>query len=508
MKLTSCRFLILIALTGSTVAALTTPDRVLRGNMQVDYLRKPAEATSWSEWLAQGTVYGRVRTHFFAYDWDTEKDTGGSQTRDNDMWGLGGSLIWKSARWQGWSVTLGAYSTVPLHDGNTDARVPLTNFGKSGKDTYRTRPDGTEAAIHVLAEAYAEYAAPTWTVRAGRQIIDSMLLSSNDSKMIPQTFEAARFDLRLAPSTKFTVATVLRDKLRDHTTFHSLIAYAKPTGNDDSAAHRGLTPQNLARAGKEEDPVLWLATVEAKPRSDLKLAGEVVALPGEFATVAVEAVWEIKLADGWVLSPAARVLRQFDRGAGAVGGASLTGCFALDKTFTTSAADLRKLASYSDPRSVDGGLWATRAVLTRGPLGLTVGMAEIADEADIIAPWRGFPTGGYTRLMAQVDWQAANSNWMTRIDYDFGKTRVTSSLKASVAYVRIDCDARKIAEGTMALTDRGFTNCDVTAVFHGLPQTEFKVRFGSARADAKPSTTDPRNYESYREMRFEMNHLF
>jgi hypothetical protein len=60
----------------------------------------------------------------------------------------------------------------------------------------------------------------------------------------------------------------------------------------------------------------------------------------------------------------------------------------------------------------------------------------------------------------------------------------------------------------MALTDRGFTNCDVTAVFRGLPQTEFKVRFGSARADAKPSTTDPRNYESYREMRFEMNHLF
>ena len=73
MKLTCFRFLCLIALTSSTGSALTTPDRVLRGNMQVDYLRKPAEVTSWSEWLAQGTVYGRVRTHYFVYDWDTEK---------------------------------------------------------------------------------------------------------------------------------------------------------------------------------------------------------------------------------------------------------------------------------------------------------------------------------------------------------------------------------------------------------------------------------------------------
>ncbi len=489
-------------------AALQTPDRVLKANMQVEYLREPARADSWSEWFARGTLHGRVRLHGFDWDWDTPKTDGAGQTRDNAMLGAGGSVVFRTARWHGWSATVGGYSTVPLLKENTAAQVPQTNFGRAGKDTYRTRLDGSEAAIHVLAEAFAEYRSADWTLRAGRQIIDTALLASNDTKMVPQTFEALRAELRAVPRTTLTAAFVLRQKLRDHTTYHSVLAYEKSTGNDDSGAHRGLTPQNLARGGKDADPALLHWTAETRPTKPVRLALEYVGVPGAFALVVGDAAAEFKLGAGWTLTPGVRWLRQFDRGAGAIGGAAISGAFALDRTFTASAADRRKLDSYRDPQSVDGGLGAARVALARGPWVFSAAVSNIADEADIVAPWRGFPTGGFTRLMGQVDWLAGTRNRVARVDYDFGKTRLTSALKAMGAGGWSDCDDRKVDEGTVTLTDRRVLAFDVVASFHRLPQTEFKLRAAAVRADAKPAATDRRNYESYREVRLEMNHLF
>jgi hypothetical protein len=501
-------FLFPALLVCTSASALQTPDRAIKSNMQVDYLRETASAETWSEWFARGALYGRARLHVFAWDWNTAKETGTGQTRDNAMIGAGGRLIYKTARWQGWSATVGGYSTVPLLKDNMDTQVPLTNFGRAGKDTYRTRLDGSEGAINVLAEAYAEFRAAGWSLRAGRQIVDTVLLASNDTKMVPQTFEAVRADLRTLPRSKVTGAVVLRQKLRNHATFHSVLAYAKSTGNDDSGAHCGLSVKNLARSGKDTEPALLLLAAETRPVKNVRLALEYVGVPGELALTVGDASADFKAAFGWTLTPGVRWLRQFDRGAGAVGGAAISGVFALDKTFTAGAADLRKLASYDDPRSADGGLGAARLGLARGPWCFSVGLANIADEADIIAPWRGFPTGGFTRLMGQVDWLAGTRNRMARVDYDFGKTRLTSALKAVGACGWIDCDDRKVAEGTVSLTDRRILTFDVVATFRGLPQTEFKVRTAFVRADAKPSATDWKNYESYRELRVEMNHLF
>lgn len=492
----------------ASASALQTPERAIKSNMQVDYLRETPAVERWTEWFSRGSLYGRARLHVFAWDWNTAKETGTGQTRDNAMIGAGGSLIYKTARWQGWSATMGGYSTVPLLQDNTDAKVPLTNFGRAGKDTYRTRLDGSEGAINVLAEAYVEYRSVGWSVRAGRQIIDTVLLASNDTKMVPQTFEAVRLDLRAVPRSKVTAAVVLRQKLRDHTTYHSALAYAKSTGNDDSGAHRGLTVQNLARSGKDTDPALVLLAAETRPVKNVRLALEYVGVPGEFALAVGDASADFKLSSEWTLTPGVRLLRQFDHGAGAIGGAAISGVFGSDKTFTNGAADLRKLASYDDPKSADGGLGAARLALARGPWAFSAGLANIADEADIIAPWRGFPTGGFTRLIGQVDWLAGTRNRMARVDYDFGKTRLTSALKAMGACGWIDCDDRKVAEGTVTLTDRRILTFDVIATLKSLPQTEFKVRAAFVRADAKPSTTDWRNYESYRELRVEMNHLF
>lgn len=488
--------------------AIRTEDRQLKSNGQMEYLREPAKVELFTEFFTRGTLFTRARTNLFWWDWNEEKTLGTGQTRDNFMAGLGGSLVARSARWQGWTGTVGFYSTQPVHSENTDSGAPLTNFGRAGKDTYRTRPDGSEAALNVLAEAFLEYRFQSVSVRTGRQIIDSLLLASNDSKMIPNTFEAARFEWRAGTKTKFGASFVRREKLRDHATFHSVIAYAKYSGNDDSGAHKGLTPGNLAATGRDLDTPLWLVTVEDRTVPNLKLAFDCAELPQLFATAAADAAYELKTKAGWTISSGLRLLRQWDRGAGAIGGASLTGFFSRDRTFSNSAADRLKLASYQDPHRLDGTLWAGRAGVAWGPLALALAYSRVADRADIVAPWRGFPSGGYTRLMGQVDWLAAASNRTVRVECDFGKNRHLSTLTAAVSCTQEDFDERKIVAGSSLLTDRKVYVIDLVTAFRALPQTAFKLRLGVIRADARPAAPVTIDYESYREMRFEMNRLF
>jgi hypothetical protein len=485
--------------------ALKTPERVLRPNMQVEYVGDVPTVEHLKDTLAEGRWYARARVHGFDWDWREEKLSGTGQTRNNAMIGSGGSLIWKSARWRGFSATLGGYATVPLHDDNTDSAVALANFGRAGKDTYRTRADGTEAEILVLAEASVEWRNRSVAVRAGRQIIDSALLSSNDTKMIPNTFEALRLDWKGLPRTVLTGAVVGKQKLRDHSTFHSLLAYERLTGNDDSGSHRGLTPANLARFGLDAEPPLFLLASDTKLRPDLRLTVECAALPNAFTTVVADLAWTRKLASGWTVVPAVRLLRQFDQGAGRIGGAALSGVFAADKAFTSSDADRRRLASYADPRSLDGGLWAARISLSRGPLAITLGGSSIADQADVVAPWRGFPTGGYTRAMAQIDWLAHSRAGAVRVDWDLGADRVFANLKVSGGLERIDFDDAKLAAGTVSLTDRSVYTFDCVALPRALPRTAFKLRVGLADAEAKPGSRD---FDSYREVRVEMNHFY
>lgn len=488
--------------------ALRTEDRQLKGNGQIECLREPMVVEHFSEFFTRGTLHRRVRTNLFWWDWAEEKTSGGSQTRDNFMAGLGGSLIGRSARWHGWTGSFGFYSSQPLHSENTDPAVPLTNFGRSGKDTYRTRPNGSEAALNVLAEACVEYRYHTVSIRAGRQILDSLLLASNDSKMIPNTFEAASLEWRARAKTKFGATVVRREKLRDHSTFHSVIGYAKGSGNDDSGGHRGLTPQTLSAAGRDLEPPLVLITIEDRTVPHLKLAFDYVDLPRLFATAVADASYDFKSGAGWVVSSGLRLLCQWDRGGGAIGGASLTGLFARDRVFSESAADRLRLASYHHPSSLDGMLWAGRIGAARGPVAFSVAFSQVADRADIVAPWRGFPSGGYTRLMGQVDWLAGAFNRTLRVDYDLGKNRHLSTLTIAASCTREDFDERKVLAGSSLLTDRTVCLIDLVTELRALPRTVFKLRVGLIRADARPAVPVAVDYESYRDLRFEMNRLF
>ncbi len=499
--------LVLVGGLAAPLRALQTEDRQLQANCEVTYRRETVAVERFVEVFTAGQLHRRARLHGFAWDWEEERTEGEGQTRDHGMLAAGGSLVFRSARWHGWSGTAGLYTTQPLHRENTVAAVPGVNFGRAGKDTYRTRADGSEVGMTVLAEAFAEYRRSAGFVRAGRQIIESLLLASNDSKMIPNTFEALRAEWRPRGVTRVGAGFIRRQKLRDHATFHSVLAYAKGEGNDDSGAHRGLTPRNLVSGGLEREPHLWLFTVEDRSLPNFHLRFEHVAVEGAFGTTVAEAGCAVGLPRGWRLRPALRYLRQVDAGAGAVGGAALSGALARDRDFTT-AADRERLASYRDPFSLAGALWAARLQLARGPLQITVGTSVVRDRADIVAPWRGFPSGGYTRLMGQVDWLAGAVNRTARLEYDLGGRGVWSRLGVTAAFTRMDFDDRKIAAGTVRLTDRDFLAVEVIAGLRALPRTGFKLRLGSSEAEARPALSAAANHESYQELRFDVNHFF
>ncbi|WP_310440943.1 OprD family outer membrane porin [Sulfurimonas sp.] len=478
--------------------ALKTEDRTVKGNYQVEYTKAPGDVNSFTEMFTEGEFYGRLRSNAFLWEWDNES----AAVQDNDMWGLGGSLVAKTGFYHGFGATLGFYGTTQVLDDNT---IPgsTTNFGKSGKDTYRTRGNGTEANIGVFAEAFLEYKAGKTDVKVGRQGIDSVMLATNDTKMVPNTFEAAVIENKDIPNTKLRAGYIMSQKLRDHQTFHSLIAFEKYNQNDDSGAHKGLSTGNINKAREDLNPEMLLATVDNTSIPNLKLHGEYVGLNGFVNTAILEANYQIALGDKWTLTPGIRYLNQMDDGAGAIGGASLNGSLGKDKSGTTynTAA-----GSYTNAKSADGSILMGRLVAASGPLELMAGYSKVSDDADIIAPWRGFPTGGYTRSMAQVNWIANTKSWMVKAAYDFGKAGVVPGLKIAADYVDMNFDDAKVAAKSTDFTDRNIFHVDAWQTFKSVPNTEFKVRF--ATIDAKPSAGTVVDNNSYNEYRFEINYLF
>ncbi|MFY9143526.1 OprD family outer membrane porin [Sulfuricurvum sp.] len=478
--------------------ALKTEDRVLKGNMQVEYTKVPGEVNSIGEMITKGDVYGRLRSNMFWWDWENES----SAVQDNNMWGLGGSLIFKSGFFHGFGTTVGFYGTAPMVSSNT-IDGSTTNFGKAGKDTYHTRSDGSEGGIGVLAEAYGEYKAGKTDVKVGRQMIESIMLASNDTKMVPNTFTAATVENKDLPDTKVRAGYIMSQKLRDHQTFHSVIAYEKYNENDDSGAHKGLTPSLISAAGEDVNPEMILVTATNKSIPNLKLDAEYIGLNGFFSTAIAEANYQIKLNDAWTLTPGVRYLRQMDDGAGAIGGAALSGVFKGNTTYTGASY------GYTNPNSADGSIIMARLVAANGPLVLQAGYSKIADDADIIAPWRGFPTGGYTRSMAQVDWIANTKNWAVKASYDFNKAGLVPGMKVAVDYESMNFDDAKAWKSTF--TDRNIFHVDVWQSFKEIPNAEFRLRF--ATVDAEPAYTSATvqssvDNNSYNEYRFEMNYLF
>jgi hypothetical protein len=481
--------------------ALNTQKRDINNNMTIDYKITPKAVDSLEQMLSEGVLYGRLRSNMFYWGWENEQ-TG--STADNSAWGLGGSLIYSTGYLNGFGATAGMYTTHTVGTDNTDSAYPGVDFGKAGKDTY-SRADGSGAHIDVLALAYLEYRFAKSTIKVGRQIFEGALLRSNDTKMIPNTFEGYVLESKDIADTTFRAAYFISQKLRDHRDFHSLIAFEDAPDyaeNDDIAINKGLSVANIEAVGADVNPDMIVTTLENKSIQGVKLNLDGMYIDNFVSFVIAEINYKIELGEsGWSLTPGARYISQMDKGAGSIGGAALTGALAIDKTPSPDA-----LTSYTNPNSVDGSAWMARLKLAKGAGSVIAGYSAIADEADLIAPWRGFPTGGYTRSFAQYNWEANTKSWMIKCAYDLGKANLVDGLRGSLDYASMDYDDDKIVAKTIRKTDRRIIHLDVQKTFASVPNLELMLRGAIIDADANPY--DDTDYESYNDYRFEINYLF
>jgi hypothetical protein len=435
--------------------------------------------------------YGRLRANAFRWDW---KDNANG---DNKAFGLGGSLVYKSAPFYGVSGTAALYySNSPV----SNWRQSNDDVGevKAGKDTFsRYNVDGSgDWEMATLAEAYLQYNISKTDIKFGRQMFESALTASNDTKMIPNTFEGVSIESKDLPQTTLKAAYFTAQKLRDHTTFHDVLTFKDGSAdswnnNDDSGIHKGITYQRLQAKGKDVDNELIVLAATNQSIPNLKVDLTYTAVPSMISSVIGEVNYKIPVA-GVTITPGARYMQQFDDGAGKVGGASLNG----DVTATNATSK-----GYTNGDSLDSSLWMARIALEAGAFNGHLGYSKVEDKGDIVAPWRGFPTGGYTRAMAQLNWKANAKTMMAEAKYDFGKAKILDGFKVMARYAIQDSDEKKQASGGQA----DLTTIHVDLMQQFTPQLDAKFRLGMIDADNRTSGKDK---DSYNEYRFEVNYLF
>lgn len=501
-----------------SASALETEKLTLKNNNIIEYKQVPKNVDNFADMFQDGMLYGRLRSNMFYWKWEEERP---GKTDDNHAWGVGGSLQYNTAYFYGFGARAGFYTTHAISTENGENILDIFfDSGKAGKDTY-ARAYGSGAHIDVLALAYLEYKLAQTDIRYGRQTFESTLIRSNDTKMIPNTFEGFAVESNDLPETRLRAAYFTRQKLRDHREFHSVIAFGSylkldPVAgivvpnrgdgleNDDAASHRGLTRQNIEASGAKVDPGMIVLTAENRSIKGLQLNFDGMYID-EFVSSAIgEINYKIEWGnEGWALTPGIRYMKQWDEGAGKIGGASLLGRFSRSSNPSTNA-----LASYNNPYSIDSSLWAARLKLSKGAGYITAGYSKIEDAADIIAPWRGFPTGGYTRSMGQYNWTANTESWMIKAYYHFGKANILPGFRAAIDYAYMNYDDDKLAAATITATDRSIIHLDAWQTFDAVENLELKLRMAFVNADDYHINSESKDYGSYSEYRFEINYLF
>lgn len=452
------------------------------------YKQLPGEVESFDDMFAKGMFYGRLRMNSFKYDFKDEEKAGGT---NHTALGLGGSLIYKTAVLNGFSFTTGMYTSQNPFDGMNMEKEDVGSV-KAGKGTFDRNKiknsggyDG-EWGMTSLAQNYIQYHFAKSDIKAGRQIFESFITKSNDTKMIPNTFNGYTLCSKDIPGTTLKVAYLSEQKLRDHTDFHDVIAYDSWNENDDSAVHKGLTKASLE--AKDIDTRLIILDISNKSVENLKLDLGYAAVPDLFATTVAELNYKIGSAGGLSVTPGVRYYLQQDDGAGKIGGAALSGSL---------AGQTGEVSGYKKAESVDGSLVGARIVVAKDAASVMLGHTAVSDDADLIAPWRGFPTGGYSRSMAQYNWIANTKTSMVKVKYDFGKAGLVKGFTVLADYAAMDFDEKK------GKRDRSIVHADLIQKFASVSGLEAKVRMASVSEEE-----DNNKDTSYNEYRFELNYLF
>lgn len=410
----------------------------LKTNYQIVYNEVPKSAGNIIEMFKEGMFYGRARSNTFYYGWEKEN----ASQNTHLITALGGSLLYKSANYANIDFTTGLYYSQSFFDETGDP-VDRLKPGKDVLSRYDYSNTGNKS-MGVLGQAYMTYkGVPKTEISVGRQLVETFYTASNDTKMIPNSFDGITLQTKALSNTEIKVAYLAEQKLRDHTQSHSVLTYGDASSssslnpswneNDDSAMHKGLTYTRLSAAGVNTSSPLIIGDFHNKSIENLSIDASFYAVPELLSEVMGETNYKIKI-NKFSLTPGVRYIKQLDNGAGKIGGAAYSGKLA-GKTGVSGG--------YKEADSLDSQMIAARLVGEYSIFKLNIGYSQVFDEADLVTPWRAFPTAGYTRSMARYNWIANTKSYRAELSINGNKTGIYKDVFMQLSMLHTDADESK-----------------------------------------------------------------
>lgn len=476
----------------SCVSALSADESVqrqaIKANGQLVYGEKTVDVDNFLDMFSEGNIYGRLRNNNFYFAYDHQDGT------HNSHWvsGFGASGVYNSARFSGFDVNVGLYASLAAFNNHDDP----VKFIKSGKDTFSRHAyinDG-DKYMAVIGQANINYRLSKTDLRLGRQLVETFYTKSNDTKMMPNTFDGLVLTTKDIPQTTLKAAYLYKQKLRDHTTAHSVLMVGDAnssssvspnwTQNDDAGMHKGLTYSALKAAGKPTDAPLIVLDISNKSIKNLKVNFSSYVVPELLSQAMGELNYKIDF-DGFSITPGVRYIQQFDNGAGAVGGASLSVLLAGS-------------TAYKNPDSLNAKMIAARVVVKMDEYKINLGYTNILDEADLVTPWRGFPTAGYTRSMGMYNWKANTKSYRLELVKGANKTGVYKDVFIQTSVLYIDGDEKKSISADSMFYYVGFIKN-----LSSYPEFQGRLRIGY-----RDFIGDAESISNYLDSRLEFNYIF
>ncbi len=485
------KYILIISIIISSFVELQAKNRtkaIIKDNMNISYKYFPSKSYSLYQALSNGMFYGRLRTNSYFHKW--EKEVKGER-ENNYAIAVGGSLIYKSAPYNGLSLGLGLYtSQLPSSLNMSKNKI---QYLENGLDFFNKRVVHDESlsysdySLNVLGQAYLSYRFRNNGVKVGRQLYESLFTSSDDINMIPNSFDGISWLNKSLRQTSIRVAYFTSQKLGSNQSSHDVITYKDKNGNiwrnnNDRAIHKGLTYQNFKANNKDTNHALIIADLKSKIFNNSTFKLGFLALPDVLQDFIFEADYNIKLDKSWSLTPAIRYFNQMDSGGGDIAGSTN-----LDGRYITGY--------YSSViNSLDSSLFAARVDLKHPEGYLRVGASFVDDKADIIAPWRAFPTDGFTRAKGRYNWYSNTQSLMIEGMYKLPNSKLYAK------YIIENYD-----EDKDVLSDSKIVQIDFLKNFQAFPNLYMKIC--TTFTKDYPKSTDKADL-SYNEYRLEFNYLF
>ena len=278
----------------------------------------------------------------------------------------GGAMIATTGWWRNiLQLGVGGYTTQPLATGHDPGGTALL------------RPDGD--GFSVLGQAWGKLKTGPATATLFRQEIELPFINGDDTRMIPNTFEAYRLDMKPSDLFRFGFAYVPREKSKTSAEFRPMSEVAGVPGVD-----RGTSVVGFVLGSKEATYI-----------------GAINELTWDLLNIAyVEASRTWQLSDDFQLRGEVQFVDQQSVGDELLGG------------FATQLYGASLTASY-------------RSAL------LSVAFTSTADGSKILRPFGGVPA--FNSLMISDFDGAGENSWRVGLSYDFARIGLTG-LKAFANY--------------------------------------------------------------------------